>query len=145
MYIYRHIPIDAVVIFLDCRAFENPKPALTTVQAHVELIRNEMNRGWLERIPLNRCYRFSTRLSVFRHIFKGRGRDGSQGTYVMSTQDFPRKYFPQGWDMAYTKCGTVREIIYPLHLHIFLSRSCQLYNKDGSKKERSWIQKPTDS
>lgn len=65
---------------------------------------------------------------------------------AMSANDFPKKYFPQGWDRGCTnKRGTVRGIIYPVHFRPFLARSRQLFHNDGSKKERRWIQRLTIS
>ncbi|XP_031549973.1 uncharacterized protein LOC116287432 [Actinia tenebrosa] len=123
--------------------FEKPNPEPKTVLAHVELIRNAIDGGLTDSLQSDTTIIFNH--AVFRHIFGGRGKVCSKETYALSAQDFPRRYFPLGWDMTYRRRGTVRKITYPIQLHPFLSRSRQMYNKDGSKKERRWIQKITIS
>jgi len=131
-------------MFLNCRKFENPIPEPANILAHIELIRNTIEGGLTDSLQSDATVIFNH--AVFRNIFSGRGRVCPRETYAMSAQDFPRRYFPQSWDKAYTRRGTIRQLTYPIHLHPFLSRSRQMYNEDGSKKrERRWIQKLTIS
>jgi len=49
--------------------------------------------------------------------------------------------FPKHWDRAQINArGTERELLLPVLLRPFLSRSTQLYHADGSKRQRRWTQ-----
>lgn len=84
--------------------------------------------------------------SVYRLLFKGKGNVCGNRSFALSPEDFPVKYFPREWDRGCRNArGTVRALIYPIYLRPFLGRSRQLFNPDGTKARRRWIQKLTMS
>ena len=120
------------------RAFEHLRLPAEEVQHFSEVLMNLFEAGLCQDL----VSKFTIDFPIFNYFFRDQGEQRSRGTWAFSKKDFSLCKFPRGWDSAWANArGTERELLFPVLLHPFLSRSSQLYHVDGSKRQRRWTQR----
>ena len=122
------------------RDFEHPRLPAEEVQHFSEVLMNLFEAGLCQDLVSKFTIDFPIR--AFNFFFRDKGEQGPRGTWAFNKEDFSLCKFPRGWDRAWVNArGTEREILFPVLLRPFLSRSTQLYHVDGSKRQRRWTQR----
>ena len=122
------------------RDFEHPRLPAEEVQHFSEVLMNLFEAGLCQDLVSKFTIDFPVK--AFNFFFRDKGEKCSRGTWAFNKEDFSLCKFPRGWDRAWVNArGTEREILFPVLLRPFLSRSTQLYHADGSKRQRRWTQR----
>ena len=122
------------------RDFEHPSLPPEEVAHFSEVLFNIFEAGLCQDLGSKFTIDFPIR--AFNFFFRDKGQQHSRGTWALCKEEFSLCRFPQGWDRAWINVrGTERELLFPVLLRPFLSRSTQLYHADGSKRQRRWTQR----
>lgn len=126
------------------RNFKKPKLDKHVLESHVEKIRNVVEGGLPYSLQSDTTIYFEH--SVFRYLFSCKGTHIGRDSIALEANDFPEKYFHKDWDRAFcNKRHVLRKVCYPIVMHPFLARSRQLFDANGVKRPRRWMQKLTIS
>ena len=132
-----------VLLILKYSCFRNFECAILSeedMERFSETLLNTFKAGL--RQSLSSEFIFDFPIKAFNFFFRGKGEQHSQGTWALYKQDFSLCKIPVVWDRAWVNTrGTERELLFPVLLRSFLSRSTQLYHADGSRRQRRWTQR----
>ena len=122
------------------RNFECPTLSDEEVETFSEMLLNIFEAGLCQNLSSKFIIDFPIR--AFNFFFGSKGEQHSRGTWALRKEDFSLCRFPARWERAWVNArGTERELLFPILLRPFLSRSTQLYCTDGSRRQRRWTQR----
>ena len=117
------------MFFLFPRRFHDGYASEIEEQQAKEALLNVFEAGLRE--PLKTTCQLTLQHRIFRAIFKGKCNTG-ETVLSLERADFPTNIFPRGWHEAYVnQRPTLRKVIFPVKVCLFLSKSPKLYDTQG--------------
>uniref|UniRef100_A0A7M5VAH3 Chromo domain-containing protein n=1 Tax=Clytia hemisphaerica TaxID=252671 RepID=A0A7M5VAH3_9CNID len=120
--------------------WETPVVDLRQVEFFVERLLTCFEASLKERLKSVKQLDFP--VAIFRYLFNGRGEDLARGSKLLQKHDFDPQWFPKNWHSSLiNKRGTRRDIVFPVTIRCFLSKSPKLFQTSNSgevedKKQR---------
>jgi len=111
--------------------WEQPCPDFRQVEFHVERLLSCFDASLKERLKSVKQLDFP--VAIFRYLFHGRGLDKKRGSKQLYKHDFDPQWFPNDWHKSIiNKRGSRREIVFPITIRCFLSKSPKLFKATNS-------------